>query len=401
MKLVITGASGFVAQDLVPLLIARGIEPVLISDRTEMVRSRFPDLTCDSYDRIGQHLPDAAGVLHLAAKNNDTAGTLNDFRKVNVGQTLDVLAAARDAGVPHFIFASSFHTLGLTPPDDPYARSKAEAEAALQAESGISISVLHLPAVYGQAFKGKLAMLNRVPAFGRKLLLPLLGALKPVVHVSAIADRVARILRNDADPPHYLRDPALGNPVFIGAKRIVDLVAALALLVFLGWLMVIVWVAVRLDSPGPGLFRQERVGRNGKSFICYKFRTMQQGTKQAGTHEVGAASVTRLGRVLRKTKLDELPQIVNIFRNEMSLIGPRPCLPSQTALVAARQRAGVLTVKPGISGLAQVHDIDMSDPDRLARVDALYVAQASLVLDLRLMIKTLTGAGQGDKVRGA
>ncbi len=113
-------------------------------------------------------------------------------------------------------------------------------------------------------------------------------------------------------------------------------------------------VAIRLESAGPALFRQQRVGRDGKTFTCYKFRTMRSGTVQAASHEVSASAVTRLGAVLRKLKIDELPQAINILRNEMSLIGPRPCLPAQTALIAERTRRGVLALKPGITGYAQV-----------------------------------------------
>ena len=140
-----------------------------------------------------------------------------------------------------------------------------------------------------------------------------------------------------------------------------------------------------------------RVGRYGKTFTCYKFRTMQQGTVQAGTHEVSQASVTSIGRFLRGTKLDELPQVWNILKNEISLIGPRPGLPVQKELFEARQAWGVFDVKPGISGLAQVNNIDMSDPEKLARWDARYIALQSLVLDIKITLATVRGGGQGDK----
>jgi lipopolysaccharide/colanic/teichoic acid biosynthesis glycosyltransferase len=126
---------------------------------------------------------------------------------------------------------------------------------------------------------------------------------------------------------------------------------------------------------------------------------MRIGTAQAGTHEVSASSVTPLGAVLRRTKIDELPQIWNIFRNEISLIGPRPSLPTQTLVVDARRRYGVFAVKPGISGLAQVNGIDMSMPDELAKWDARYMATQSLALDLRLVIETASGRGNGDRIR--
>ncbi|MEQ8738039.1 MAG: sugar transferase, partial [Hoeflea sp.] len=111
---------------------------------------------------------------------------------------------------------------------------------------------------------------------------------------------------------------------------------------------------------------------------------------QAGTHEVGPDAITRLGSWLRKIKIDELPQVINLLRNEMSLIGPRPCLPSQVELIAERSRRGVMGVKPGITGLSQVNGVDMRDPVRLARSDADYLALQSLTLDFRIVLATLS-----------
>jgi lipopolysaccharide/colanic/teichoic acid biosynthesis glycosyltransferase len=108
--------------------------------------------------------------------------------------------------------------------------------------------------------------------------------------------------------------------------------------------------------------------------------------------------VTKLGHFLRKTKIDELPQVWNIFRNEVSLVGPRPCLPIQEPLIEARRRRGVLELKPGITGLAQVNGIDMSDPEKLARWNERYGALQSLILDLKIILATASGRGQGDKV---
>jgi lipopolysaccharide/colanic/teichoic acid biosynthesis glycosyltransferase len=182
--------------------------------------------------------------------------------------------------------------------------------------------------------------------------------------------------------------------------RLVDYAFALSVLFALWWVLLAAWLAVKWESPGPGVFKQPRVGRQGRIFTCFKFRTMQLGTLQAGTHEVTASSVTRVGAILRRTKIDELPQVWNILRGEMALIGPRPCLPVQTDLVAERRRRDVLDVLPGISGLAQVEGIDMSDPVRLARRDADYIALRGILPDLNLILRTARGGGQGDRVRG-
>ncbi|KQZ94381.1 hypothetical protein ASD64_04240 [Mesorhizobium sp. Root157] len=196
-----------------------------------------------------------------------------------------------------------------------------------------------------------------------------------------------------------MSDGQSGNLVYRGVRRIIDVCFALAVIILFWWGLILLWGLVRILSPGPGIFAQQRVGRNGAVFTCYKFRTMHVGTVQAATDQVSANSVTRLGRLLRKTKLDELPQIWNILRNEISLIGPRPCLPIQTQLIEARRRRGVLRLKPGISGLAQVNGIDMREPETLARWDARYAALQSLLLDFRIIMATASGRGQGDKVK--
>jgi O-antigen biosynthesis protein WbqP len=178
-------------------------------------------------------------------------------------------------------------------------------------------------------------------------------------------------------------------------KRAFDVVACGLFLLFFWPILLIVIIAVRLQSPGPAIFRQVRVGKDGRPFTCYKLRTMYSGTANLPTHEVQASSVTPLGERLRRFKVDELPQLCNVLIGDMSLVGPRPCLPSQTALVEARRQRGVLEVRPGITGLAQVNGVDMSDANRLAEIDAQYVRTQSLRGDFRLILATLRGQGVG------
>ncbi|MEF2072228.1 sugar transferase [Consotaella aegiceratis] len=182
-------------------------------------------------------------------------------------------------------------------------------------------------------------------------------------------------------------------------KRLFDIVASLAGLVALGWLVLLLAWAIRRETQGPGIFAQERVGRHRRSFVCYKLRTMARDTVSAPSHETPATSLTPLGRRLRATKLDELPQLWNVLKGDMSLVGPRPCLPIQTVLIEERDRLGALSVRPGITGLAQVQGVDMSDPVRLAAIDAEYVRTRSFIGDLRLLLATVAGRGQGDRVR--
>lgn len=169
-------------------------------------------------------------------------------------------------------------------------------------------------------------------------------------------------------------------------------VAFAALALALSWpVLLAVALAIRLDSPGPVLFVQTRTGRGGTPFRIYKFRTMRCGAPELPTHLVATSETTAIGRVLRRFKLDELPQLVNVLTGSMSLVGPRPCLLTQTQLIEARRRSGVLDVRPGITGLAQALGIDMSDTRRLVAIDAYYVATRSLAGDLRIMLATVLG----------
>jgi O-antigen biosynthesis protein WbqP len=178
-------------------------------------------------------------------------------------------------------------------------------------------------------------------------------------------------------------------------KRLLDVLVSGAFLLVFWPIMLIVLVAVRLSSPGPAVFAQVRVGKNERPFTCYKLRTMYVGTANLPSHQVEASSVTPLGEYLRRFKVDELPQLWNVLLGDMSLVGPRPCLPTQNELVEARRRLGVFEVPPGITGLAQVRGIDMSDPHRLAKIDARYIRCRSFAGDLKLIWATLRGHGVG------
>lgn len=182
-------------------------------------------------------------------------------------------------------------------------------------------------------------------------------------------------------------------------KRVIDLGFVFFVFFFLWWVLLFAWMAVKISSPGPGIFAQERIGKHGRQFVCYKFRTMFLGTKQAGTHEIFKSNVTPIGRVLRKSKIDELPQIWNILKNQMSLVGPRPCLPMQEQLVYERRIRGVLNIKCGITGWAQILGIDMSNPSKLAEIDQVYLNRRSLIFDLRIIVATAVGKAIGDSVK--
>jgi O-antigen biosynthesis protein WbqP len=180
--------------------------------------------------------------------------------------------------------------------------------------------------------------------------------------------------------------------------RAFDIILSAVGLIAASPLLLLLFVFGWLDTGSP-LFRQTRVGRNKAPFDLLKFRTMKPGAAQVPTHLADAAMITPFGRFLRRHKLDELPQLWNVLKGEMSMVGPRPCLLAQHELIEARERLGVFAVRPGITGLAQTQGIDMSAPQLLAETDAEMLEQFGVATYLRFLAKTLAGHGAGDRVR--
>ncbi|PSF12989.1 sugar transferase [Marinobacter shengliensis] len=180
--------------------------------------------------------------------------------------------------------------------------------------------------------------------------------------------------------------------------RILDIIFAIFGLVFGLPFLVGIFIVGLFDTGSP-LFRQERVGRYKKPFTLVKFRTMAPETKSVASHLADSSSITPVGRFLRRTKLDELPQLWNVLKGEMSLVGPRPCLFNQVELIEERESRGVLKARPGITGLAQVNGIDMSTPQLLAKTDAAMLRSLDLKHYFRYIVQTATGKGSGDRVK--
>lgn len=167
----------------------------------------------------------------------------------------------------------------------------------------------------------------------------------------------------------------------------------------LGWPILALIALIGCFDTGSPLFFQERVGRWQKPFTLVKFRTMRVGTAQVATHLASSDAITPFGSFLRRTKLDELPQLWNVIKGEMSLVGPRPCLFHQHELLAERVRLGVFSARPGITGLAQVCAIDMSTPALLAQTDACMLQSLAVADYFRYILLTIVGKGAGDRVR--
>lgn len=179
--------------------------------------------------------------------------------------------------------------------------------------------------------------------------------------------------------------------------RLIDFCAALFGLLLL-WPLLVVVIIIGMFDTGSPIFVQIRVGKDKKPFKLIKFRTMSVDTQSVASHLASTSSITKLGAFLRKTKIDELPQLINVLKGEMSLVGPRPNLFNQEELIKERDALRVYEVLPGITGLAQVQNIDMSTPALLAATDRQMIDSLTLSSYFRYIIMTATGSGAGDAV---
>ena len=184
-------------------------------------------------------------------------------------------------------------------------------------------------------------------------------------------------------------------------KRLNDVVLSALGILCLGWLLILLSIVIKLDSPGPVLFKQKRVGMNKSHFYILKFRTMRIDTPgDMPTHLLVNPEqyITRVGRFLRKTSLDELPQLFNILAGHMAIVGPRPALWNQFDLIAERDRYGANDIRPGLTGWAQINGRDELEIDVKARYDGEYVERMSLAFDTRCILGTVTTVLRRDGV---
>ena len=180
--------------------------------------------------------------------------------------------------------------------------------------------------------------------------------------------------------------------------RIIDIfLSSLGLIVF-SPLIFLVYLIIYFENRSP-IFYQERLGRKMKIFLLVKFRTMSVDTGNYATHLVDPRRISMIGKLLRKTKIDELPQLWNVLKGEMSIVGPRPCLTSQKELIEARLKFNIYRTKPGITGLAQINGIDMSDPFLLAETERKMLRNFNILHYFYYIILTVFGFGLGDRVK--
>lgn len=402
--LVITGATGFIGRQIVPKF-----EPyfdlIIVSRDIDKARNLFPNSKVYCYDQLKYLNLSGSTFIHLAAQNSDQVATRQEFKKANVIFLLMVATIARNGGATRLINVSSIHALEPKT-NDVYGLSKRYGASRVHAFWPEGAINLYIPSVYGPNFSGCTGFVNHLPVSLRPLLVAIMRLAKPIVSVDRLCQALVDLsefkIDHDADEfSHevFLGDPDPANVLYRSIKRVTDLMVSFAAIILGSWAMLLIALYIRLDSVGPAVLAQKRVGRNGKIFTCYKFRTMATGTADVGTHQVPASSVTPAGAFLRKTKLDELPQLLNVLRNEMSLVGPRPCLPVQQEVIERRVARNVLALKPGITGLAQIQGVDMRNPARLAALDDRYSACRTVTGDLLILFRTAIGCVSGNIVR--
>lgn len=185
-------------------------------------------------------------------------------------------------------------------------------------------------------------------------------------------------------------------------KRFFDFICSAVALLLLSPILAVLSLLIRIYDGKNVIFRQKRIGRNGDLFEIYKFRTMKEGTRNAATSELheSDSQVTRFGRILRKTSLDELPQLWNILKGDMSFVGPRPLIPEEKEIHELRKASGVYAVRPGITGLAQVNGRDQITIDQKVAYDEKYAKERTILMDIKIIFQTvkvvLTGEGYAE-----
>lgn len=184
-------------------------------------------------------------------------------------------------------------------------------------------------------------------------------------------------------------------------KRLSDILFSLLLLIILSPLLLMIILVIKVDSKGPALFSQRRIGRNNQEFVLYKFRTMRTEAPNLATHLLRDADsyITSFGRFLRKSSLDELPQLLNILKGDMTFIGPRPALYNQYDLIDLRTRCGVHILRPGVTGWAQVNGRDCLEISEKVNFDFYYSEHQNLTLDIKILFFTVLKVLRAEGVR--
>ena len=395
---VVTGASGNIGRHLIPILAERGCRILAMGRNAAALQTLFASVAgveVADYDGLRSNVT-CDTLIHLVVHNNDCNGSIKEFNDVNVHFAARMCAQFVLMKGRRFINIASIHSLDETDLSN-YAVSKRSGTREIYELIGNKLDNVHIGYFYTRRYFGeRFFFLNRHGRLGTAMF-GLIKILKPTTSAQSLAEYVSDTTET-LTAPCILTDELWRSRVYRGFTRTLDIIVACVILLFLFPALIAIWALIRIDSSGPAIFAQTRVGQNQEPFTLYKFRTMKRDTVDAGTHEISASAITGIGRFLRRTKLDELPQAINLLFGQMTLVGPRPCLQLQKELVSARQALDVFAIKPGVTGYAQIRKIDMSRPHDLAYSDYTYMKLQSVVLNLKILVLTALGRGMGDRV---
>ena len=380
----ISGGSGFVGSELIPLLVDEGHTVLVLSRAPEAAPPHEAACRVVSYQGWEAEGAGYDLFVNLAVLNSPESSQHQRSENVNCELAEQLATQARKASISRFFYCSSVHALDFRN-HGSFAASKRMGEQRARISFGEGFHSSYWGSVHGKKFSGRLEVLNRLPQWLQKPAFSLMSALIPTTAVGSILSTLESEVPGGRS---FLTDDKDENWVYRLWRHSINLLFAVgagALFPILS----LIWLAIILGDGRPGIFLQDRVGKGGVIFSCVKLRTMINGTASDGTHLVGTYAVTRLGRLLRRMKIDEIPQAWNVLKGEMNLIGQRPSLTNQSEVISQRQLAGVGGFTPGVTGWAQVSGVDMSDPERLARLDAEYSSLRSIIWDLKIIKRTL------------
>lgn len=386
MRIVMSGATGFVGRQIVPKLRALGFEILIISREPVSARRLLPGLEIVSPEEWLSNVGSFDAFVYLSVMNSDQDCSLQDFLVVNRDMALHYAKIARAKGVSRFVYFSSVKALD-SEENTPYAVSKREGQSALRSFLGTDLYTVHLGLVHGTETAGRLSLMDNFSPLIRRAIAQIVFALRPTTSADRVVGFIQDVCDDIAGSRTILTDDKAEMPFYRGWVFFLNTAFVLASII-LSPILLVSWLVVVSTQGFPGFYRQERVGLEGRLFRFIKIRTMYLDAPAKSSHEVSSSFIFPFGRFLRKTKLDELVQAWHVARGEMNLIGPRPSMSSQSDVIHRRRRQGILRLKPGLTGWAQVQGVDMESPAELVRYDGEYLDLRSIALDARIVLLT-------------
>jgi len=387
MRLVVRANSRAVGNLISRELVLAGHTVLRISDESGWWSSESADYAHQSLGEWEKYAQDYHAFLLFTVPSNCKAKFSRRRFQKEQELVADFRNSARNLEIPRFIVFSNFQDF-LSRRDSRGHRRSCSPHFLEQAALGKDVERVYVGRIYSNRKNMQLTVAPRLPrSFGLSHN-PLLSWLRPTTSVDHIVNYLKSSGDDSSAQERILGDQKSKHFAYRIWRGLLDSAFVTSVLLIVP-LIIVMWFGVIFESGRPGLFLQERLGSAGSVFQCVKLRTMRNGTPSAATHKVPGGSVTRLGRVLRRFKLDELPQAWNILRREMSLVGPRPCLPTQREVILARDKQGVLEHRPGLTGWAQANGVDMREPELVARYDQEYARFQSAWFDLVILARTI------------